>query len=282
MAMNGDYIDVDGVRTYFIDRGAGPTLVLIHGAAMAMDAHLTWFRTIDALADEYRLLAFDQIGFGRTDMPADGVYKNRLERVDHAHRFLQRLDVERACLIGHSEGGFMAMRLAVIDTARVAGVVVVTSGGTAPYLGGDADAQWIAAAEAAYSDPARLQSVDAFVRGNAHLSRVRDPVFDAMLADNFRRAIARGQDEMLRGEVDRAAYLRSQEEHLFPHLDTLDAPALLVWAGDDATVPVARGVKLLERIPGAELHIFRDAGHNVMHDRAGGFNRLLRGWCRDR
>ena len=54
---------------------------------------------------------------------------------------------------------------------------------------------------------------------------------------------------------------------------------LLVWAEDDATVPVDRGLKLLERISGAEFHLFRDAAHNVMHDQVEGFNRLLGSWC---
>ena len=73
--------------------------------------------------------------------------------------------------------------------------------------------------------------------------------------------------------------MKLQQEHIFPYLDALSIPALLVWAEDDATVPVARGLKLFECIPGAEFHLFRDAAHNVMHDQAEGFNRLLRSWC---
>ena len=284
--MQGQYIDVDGIRTYYIDRGEGPTLVLLHGAAIAVDAHLSWFRTIEGLEDEYRLIAFDQIGFGRTDMPADGVYKDRLVRVDHAQAFLNRLGVRDATLIGHSEGAFIATRLAIVQPELAAKIVIVTSGGTAPYLGGEADAAWIAAAKAAYNDPSRFDSADAYVRASGHLSRVADERFEKILRENYQLALDSGQAELFRNipktDTDYRAYERLQQDHIFPYLADFDKPTLLVWAEEDQTVPIARGLKLMERIANAEFHVFRGAAHNVMHDQADGFNRLLRGWCKSR
>ncbi len=281
--MNGRYIDVDGFRTWYLDEGSGPPVVLLHGAALAVDAYITWFRTIEALRDRFRLVAPDQVGFGRTDLPPGGVYWNRHRRVDHALAFLERLGIRDACLVGHSEGAYMATRLAIVAPHLASRLVIVTSGATAPYLGGDADREWKAAAEAAYNDPSRFDSEDAFVRTSARLSRVEDPRFEAILRENYRRAVAVGQDRMFREmpveDRDYDTYVKLQEEHLFPHLDALGVPTLVVWAENDATVPVARGLELLERIPGAELHLFRDAAHNVMHDQAEGFNRLLRSWC---
>ena len=281
--MQDRYIDVDGVNTYYLDEGAGPAIVLLHGAAVAVDARLSWFRTIEALRDEFRLIAPDQPGFGRTDMPADGVYRDRHQRTDHALAFLERLGVRDACLVGHSEGAYMATRLCIEAPHLASRLVIVTSGGTAPALGGEADDAWISASDAAYNDPSRLDGEEAFVRASAHLSRVADARYERILRNNFRRALATGQVDMFRDlpsrDADYRAYVRLQEEHLFPHLGALAIPALLIWADQDATVPVARGLKLLERIPGAEFHLFRGAAHNVMHDCAHGFNRLLRGWC---
>ena len=281
--MNGNYVDIDGMRTWYLDEGSGPPIVLLHGAALAVDAYITWFRTMEALGDRFRLIAPDQVGFGRTDMPPDGVYWNRHRRVDHALAFLEHLGVRNACLAGHSEGGYMAARLAIIAPHLASRLVVVTSGATAPYLGGDADDEWKAAASAAYNDPSRFDSEDDFVRTSGRLSRAADPRYEAILRDNYRRAISVGQERMFREmpseDANYETYVKLQEEHIFPHLEALSIPTLLVWAEDDATVPVARGLKLLERIPGAEFHLFRDAAHNVMHDQAEGFNRLLRSWC---
>jgi pimeloyl-ACP methyl ester carboxylesterase len=281
--MNGRYIDIDGFNTWYLDEGSGPTVVLLHGAALAVDAEITWFRTIEALRGEFRLVAPDQVGFGRTDMPPGGVYWNRHRRVGHALALIERLGIRDACLVGHSEGAYVATRIAISAPHLASRLVIVTSGATAPYLGGDADNEWKAAAAAAYNDPSRFDSEDAFVRTSGRLSRSADPRFEAILRANYRRAVEVGQERMFREipaeEANYDTYVKLQEEHIFPYLDTLSIPALLVWAEDDATVPVARGLKLFERIPGAEFHLFRDAAHNVMHDQAEGFSRLLRSWC---
>ena len=277
------YIDVDGVNTCYLDEGSGPVIVLLHGAALAVDAGITWFRTVEALRDAFRIVAPDQVGFGRTDMPADGIYRNRHQRVGHVLAFLERLGIHDASLVGHSEGAYVATRLAIVAPHLVSRLTIVTSGATAPYLGGDADAEWMAAAKAAYNDPSRFDSEDDFVRTSARLSRAADPRYEALLRENYRRAVEVGQERMFRDmppeESHYPAYVKLQEEHLFPYLDALSIPVLLIWAEQDATVPVARGLKLLERIPRAEFHLFRDAAHNVMHDQAHGFNRLLRAWC---
>ena len=114
------------------------------------------------------------------------------------------------------------------------------------------------------------------MRTSAHLSRVSDERYEAELRENYRRALAVDQDRMFReipaADADYQNYRKLQEEHIFPHLDSFDIPTLLVWAEDDATVPVSRGLKLLERIPGAEFHLFLGAAHNAMHDCAAGFN----------
>tara|TARA_B100000686_G_C16589703_1_gene862657 strand:+ start:209 stop:1078 length:870 start_codon:yes stop_codon:yes gene_type:complete len=280
--MEGQQLDIDGVSTYVIDRGEGPTVVLLHGAAVGVDAYITWFRTIDALANDYRVIAFDQVGFGRTDLPADGKYKDRLERVDHALSVLAHLNIRNACLVGHSEGAFMAARIAIVAPEFAERLVIVTSGGTAPYLGGDNDEEWIAASVAAYNDPHKMDSEAAFVRGNGHLSRNPDPEYETILIENYHRALATGQDKLFTtlrsSDIDYHRYGDLQKEHVLPFVGELTIPTLLVWADGDATVPVSRGLKLLDMMPSAEFHLFRDSAHNVMHDQAEKFEILLHGF----
>ena len=281
--MQRQMLDVQGINTYCLEQGAGPPVVLLHGAAIAVDAYITWFRTIPALATSYRVIAFDQLGFGRTDLPRDGCYKNRLERVDHVVATLEALGVEDACLVGHSEGGFIAARIAITHPRLVSRLVIVTSGGTAPYLGGDADTGWMSASNAAYNNPTRLESENAFINGNSHLSKQPDPDYEAILRENYRRAIEVGQPELFasmpESETDYRAYGNLQLEYVLPHAQSIRIPTLLVWADADATVPVARGLKLMECLPNSELHVLRDSAHNVMHDQYEKFNLLLRGFC---
>ena len=281
--MTEHYLEAGGIRTCYIDRGSGPTVVLLHGAAVGVDANITWFRTIEALEANYRVVSFDQVGFGHTDPPADGVMKNRLERVDHAIDVLRALDVSNACIVGHSEGAFMATRIAIVAPELASKIVLVTTGGTAPYLGGDADKAWMEASQVAYHTPGQFDSEEAFVKASGYMKRCNDPQLEALVRENYRHSMSINQhrlfETMPRKDADLNSYGELQNEYVLPFLHDLEIPILLVWATEDATVPVERGLKLLAQAPTAQMHIFRDSGHNVMHDQREKFNRLLNGWC---
>ncbi len=281
--MEGRYVDVDGCRTYYLDQGKGPAILLLHGASVAIDAYTTWHSAIAHLSRSFRILAFDQPGFGRTDMPKGGRYLDRLARVDHAMAFVDRLGIDRAILVGHSEGGFMAARMAILRPGLVAKLAIVTSGGTAPRLGGELDHAWIAAGRKAYDYRNGIGTEEDFIRTNSSLSKNADPLFERMLRENYRRAVASGQIEMFRRrtaeETDTERYLELQEKHIHPYLAELAMPVLIIWAAEDATVPVERAVRLMRLMPHADLHVFGAASHMVMLDRAEGFNALLASWC---
>jgi pimeloyl-ACP methyl ester carboxylesterase len=131
-----------GICTRYFDAGQGPTVVLLHGSSLAIDAWATWYATIPSLAREFRVLAPDLVGFGLSDVPADGRHVPRLERRHHVSAFLEALGVTRCSLVGHSEGGFIAAMLALENPHLVEKVVVVSSGATAPRLGGQQDRPW--------------------------------------------------------------------------------------------------------------------------------------------
>jgi pimeloyl-ACP methyl ester carboxylesterase len=281
--VEGQYIDANGVRTHNIDRGEGPVVLLMHGASVAVDSWCTWRFSIEALAPRFRVVAFDQIGFGRSDMPKDGRYVNRVQRCAHAFAFLDAMGIERAFLVGHSEGGFMAPYMAIQRPTLPSGVVIVTSGATAPKLGGDRDRDWLAASKAAYDYAGGVDTEDDFIRTNASLAMSGDAEAETILRANYRRARAAGQIEMFRNlpesETSFEGYVGTQERHIHPHLASLAAPILLIWAANDPTVPIERGVALQRTAKHADLHVLGDASHMVMLDRADAFNRLLGGWC---
>ncbi len=280
----GKYRDVSGIDTFYIDEGEGDVLVLLHGSSIAIDSNLTWFRTIDALSKHYRVIAFDQVGFGRSAMPADGLYKDRLERCEHAVAFLRQLGLTDTTLIGHSEGGFMASYIALNHPDLVRRLVIVTSGGVSPRLGGALDDDWIEASKRAYDYADQAESEDRFVAANSYLKQSQDADFEAILRDNYRLAQSSGQAALFvnlqAAERDPRRYVELQEKTVLPRLGKLTIPVLLIWAADDATVPVARAVKLMALIPTADLHVFHGAGHLVMHHRATDFSNLVDNWCR--
>ena len=233
------------------------------------------------LARSFRVLAPDLLGFGKTAMAADGRYRDRLERTPHVIATLDRLAVGNAVLVvGHSEGGFIALRIAIERPDLVSRLVIVTSGGSAPSLGDDTS--WMKASLEAYDHEVQTRDVESFIASWFRL-RVPDERLETILRANWHHAWQTGKLDQFRArpvtDESLARYTKLQEDHLFPHFDAVTQPCLLVWAGGDPTVPVERALRLMEMLPRADLHVFKDAGHMVMHDRPADFVRLVTGWC---
>lgn len=271
-------VDAGGIRTRYLVAGDGPPVVLLHGTSLAIDARATWFRTIPALARRHRVYAPDMIGFGGTDASPDGRQVPRLERCGYVRSFLDALGLDRCALVGHSEGAFVATRLAIETPDLVSVLVIVASGATAPAIGTADDRYWSAAAAAVYDVAGGCASEEGFLRTISRLSVTNPPEYLDILRENYRHARRSGQFERLIAastKGDYAGYVRLQEEALFPHLSQIKARIMLIWARADDTVPVARGTKLLELLPGADMHILARAAHMVMIDRTAAFNGLL-------
>lgn len=112
-------------RIYYEVSGEGPTVVLSHGAG---GNHASWFQQVPVLAREFRVVTWDQRGFGRTGNTA-GDPGPRTAAEDLA-RLLDALEIERTHLVAQSMGGWAALACALAQPARVASLVLAdTIGG---------------------------------------------------------------------------------------------------------------------------------------------------------
>jgi len=102
------YIDVPA------SQGSTPknrTVVLMHGKLFCAD---TWSDTIKTLSDNgYRVIAPDQIGFCKSTKP-DGYQYSFQQLASNTHALLQSLGITRSTVIGHSMGGMLATRYALM------------------------------------------------------------------------------------------------------------------------------------------------------------------------
>lgn len=100
---------IHGHPIYYAERGAGPTLVLLHGGGDSGEH--SFVRQVDVFALGHHIVAPDQVGQGRTpDVPGPLSYTAMME--DTA-ALLQRLKLKRADVVGFSDGGILALMLAV-------------------------------------------------------------------------------------------------------------------------------------------------------------------------
>ena len=111
----------------YTDEGSGPPVVLLHAA---LHDRTDYAPVVDALANGRRVIALDWPGHGESPLPATPL--RAVEVGDLAVDFADRLDLHNAVIVGNSVGGYAACRLALERPERVAGVVLVNTGGFTP------------------------------------------------------------------------------------------------------------------------------------------------------
>ncbi|MGZ5198510.1 MAG: alpha/beta fold hydrolase [Telluria sp.] len=131
----GRFVEVDGMRLHYIERGQGPVLVLLHGNSMIAEDYEKC-GLFDRAAERYRVISFDRPGFGYSDRPRTTVWTPQAQaRV--IHHALQELGVDSALIVGHSLGTMVALAMA-LDAPDFARGLVLLSGYYYPSLRLDA------------------------------------------------------------------------------------------------------------------------------------------------
>jgi pimeloyl-ACP methyl ester carboxylesterase len=120
----GQFIDVDGVRLHYVERGNGRPLVLLHGnGSMIQDFESSGL--IDLAARNYRVIVFDRPGFGHSLRPRNPVWTPDAQ-ADLFKKALDRLGVQRAIVLGHSWGASVAVALAIRHPSFVDALVLAS------------------------------------------------------------------------------------------------------------------------------------------------------------
>lgn len=234
-----------------LDAGTGPALLLLHG----------WGATKELMAPlaqrlpGYRVVTPDLPGFGATPMPprAWGVD----EYAAWVLALLDRLGIERAHILAHSNGGRIAIALAAAHPERVDRLVLTDSAGIRPR------------------------------HGLRHQARVR--TFKLMrAASQWHWLPARARDSAQsraaqRGSADyraasgnlRASMVRLVNADLRPQLTRLTASTLLIWGDRDQETPLRDGRTMERLIPDAGLVVFEGSGHFAYAEQPDRFCRIV-------
>jgi pimeloyl-ACP methyl ester carboxylesterase len=116
------YADAAGVRIYYEVHGEGPTVVFIHGSG---GHHAAWWQQVPTLSRAYSVITLDLRGFGKSTSELDEF--DSLAFPDDILAVLDDAGVERAVLVGQSIGASAALKVAMRDPERIAGVVLAHS-----------------------------------------------------------------------------------------------------------------------------------------------------------
>jgi len=118
----GKFIDIDGSRIHYVDKGSGTPILMIHGLGAQL-RNLT-HSMADRLAKDFRIIALDLPGCGNSTR-APGSSASLGAQADIVAKLIRKLDLERPLLVGHSMGGAVSLSVALDHPDLVRGLVLI-------------------------------------------------------------------------------------------------------------------------------------------------------------
>jgi len=275
---NSHFVEVDGVTVHYQEFGdaANPTLILIHGYTAST---YVWQTVAPMLADEnFHVVAVDLLGFGFSEKPAWFEY-SIVSQARMIERFMDRIGIGRAILVGSSYGGAVASTVALDYRERVEKLVLVDA---------------VCNDEAKQNVLLRLVSM----RG---VGEILSPfLIDSrrFLKLRMRRTIAPVNHHLITKERIEAVHrpLRAKNAHhsvlasarnwnanrIENDAYLINQPTLIIWGEDDNVIPVRNGEKLYDSILNSRLVVLKDCGHIPQEEKPERFVELVAEFCRDR
>ena len=269
------FVNVDGLKLRYIEEGTGPAVLLLHGASLGSSADV-FRRNLTPLANAgFRAIAFDQPGFGLSDIPAD---HSAAFRKQIFPKFADALGLSRVALVGHSQAGNPAVQLALETPERYSHVIVLGTGSLLPPLdaGKDdrgAEAQQRLERRMAASEPT-LEDTRKLLQENLFHHALITPEELALrhahsIGRNFQAFVARTE------AAEAVPPAKSGgKTPLWRRLVELRMPLLMIFGRDDRAHAADRAAMLKREYPQLNVHIVADCKHLVPWDAADAFVRL--------
>lgn len=257
------FVIAEGLRLYYVSRGAGVPVVLLHGnAGFTYD----YSAVMHSLAERgYRAIAFDRPGHGQSERPGDGIATARIQS-GLIHEALRKLEVERPIMVGHSWGGILVLSYALQYETDVSGIVLL--------------------APATYPEEEQFAATKALIEipglGDLIL-RMSSPIIDWEIRRNLERAFSPDEVPAEYLELATAVWNRPgqikaivQDEAVFgPTAEELShrygevrAPTVIITGDSDLLVSPQRHAYPLHRaISHSQLIVLPETGHMLPHTR---------------
>lgn len=263
----GRFLEVDGVRLHYSDRGQGSPVVLIHGNAVSGDDYDT-SGLAALLLKHHRVIIFDRPGFGHSERPRGRVWTAD-KQADLLHAALQQLGVARPVVVGHSWGAIVALAFAARHQADTSGVVALSG----YYF-------WTVRPDVLVAGVGALPVVGDVLRYTV------SPLLNWLMMPLIKRGLfspagvpARFEAEFSTGMAVRPSQLRATVEDgalmipgalaLRDDYQNLKLPVVIMAGEGDKVVFARRAEQLRATIKGSVLYVIRGAGHMLHHQATG-------------
>ena len=241
----------DGTVLRAVAAGVGPPVVLAHGFGVTL---IEWNVVWDMLlARGFRVIAFDQRGHGRSTIGSDGIGSAPMA-ADYA-AVLDHFDVRDGVLVGHSIGGFLAIR-AVLDhpevVRRVRGLVLFATFAGDLLNGAPLNRLQLPLLRSGILQTITKTRTGGTIFGAAQCGATPSPAMVAAFVDTFNRQNHKPLIPILQAAM---------RENRYPRLGEISVPTVIMVGSADRTTPPSHAQRLTAGVPGARLVTVQDAGH---------------------
>lgn len=252
------FIEVNGISVHYKTYGQGePTFILLHGFGASL---FSWREVTEPLSKFGTVIAYDRPAFGLTERPLEWEGESPYgpqAQVDLVIGLMDKLNIEKAILVGNSAGGTVSMQVALQHPERVQALILVDA---AVYAGGGAPS-WVRpilnTPQMNHLGPLVARQLQAqgveFIKTAWHNpSKITPDIFE-------------GYQKPLQIENwDKALWqltVASKESGIVARLAEITMPTLVITGDDDRIVPTEQSLRLADELPNAELKVITQSGH---------------------
>src|SRR3990167_11120099 len=220
-------------------------LVFIHGWGFTSEI----FKPLYYFLKDFEIYDLDLPGFGKTPIEKAMTLK---DYADFVYKFLEDNKIERPIIIGHSFGGAVATKLALLYPDNISKLILVDA--------------------SAIRRPRRKMIL---------LEKIM-PILKPIIVGKLKQIIIK----LLKFDKTDYAQIKSRElketfknvikENLQPYLFEIKSPTLIIWGEKDKITPLADGQLIAKTIPGAKFAVIKNAGHFVFLEKPEEFVKLIK------
>jgi non-heme chloroperoxidase len=239
------------IKLPYVEQGdaTGVPVVMLHGVT---DSWRSFEPVLPHLPDDVRAIAVTLRGHGDAPKPESGYLIADL--AGDVVALMDELEVERAILVGHSMGSWVARQIAIDHPDRVLGLVL--AGAFQSSLVGNPETAAEMKELADVPDPVPDEVARVF-QVSTLASPIAPDLLDTFVAESLK----------LPAQAWRELFLGFAELDQPDGAEELLMPALLVWGDQDAFIPREVQDELLETLPDARLRVYEGVGHAVHWER---------------
>ncbi|MEM1327127.1 MAG: alpha/beta hydrolase [Bacteroidota bacterium] len=271
---------LDSIEIAYVEAGAGDqTLLFVHGLGSNLKA---WQKNMDALKDEFRCIALDLPGYGKS---SKGDYTFEVDFFAQTiHQFIDSLSLQNVTLIGHSMGGQIAMRTVLQDNKRIDKLILIAPAGFETFS--EKEQSWFQN----FVTPTIIKATpEKQITQNFYLNFHVFPE-DAQFMIDDRFAMRTTEEYDYYCEMIPKCVMGMLNGSVRAQLSAIETPTLILFGENDRLIPNAffhpdlTTLKVAqigdEVIPNSKLAMIPKAGHFVQWEQAELVNPILRNFLK--